>query len=57
MIYLPGLDIQGGSVVVFITPGVVGSKVVAESDITFSGPGMKNAENSRKNNNVTNWRR
>lgn len=57
LISLPGLDIQGGSVAVFITPAVVGLSVVAESDIAFVGPGTNNTENSTKNITVTNWKR
>lgn len=38
-----------------ITPGVVGFNMVAESDITFIGPGTKNTENGRKNITVSNW--
>jgi len=57
LISLPGLDIQGGSFAVFITPAVVGLSVAADSDITFIGPGTNNTENSTKNITVTDWKR
>ena len=55
--FIPGLDIQGGSAIGFLTPGRVGNNSVFESDATFVQTGTNNNSNARENITIWKWRR